>query len=560
MKNPLIKIFIFILINITFHQSSKALEIFFTSGDTDTAFIVDVQDATFQTFSLDNGSFNGSSENNGYPLVVINNEILISTRNGLATNTYSLSGTFLGTNYYSGNANFDQLLDGTTDGTKNYAVRCCFGNEVIVADLDWQNPQSLFNITEGGSGIAYDSRYRSLWVLDFNGEFINYSLTGEVISRFTLPRASNKSGLAYDARTGTLWFLDTDNSSVYNISTTGTVISETIIEGLSGSHNIFGGEIAFMPFSSPGDSMLSMSHNAFALRNAFNLQSAKTAQGLTYDCTVFDKNNICVSFAGTRSFGNDGIDNTTGALIIAHRPSANIRVGAYVDQNIGTSDSNGLKVKRGSPGYGLFGVWSQQTDGLGTQVRASVNSGSVDIETTRQAIETAEAGFGQSNIKSLGAQIELSHGFAASNDITVRPYLGYRKMSHKRAAYTEQSSDTVSSPFAYTALKQNTDSILVGVRFIGKLTAQTSATLSTGFEHNVKSTIDDYQAINTDIGTIPTISMGDNWMRKTRPTASLGVIHNIDKKQTVGLSVTHRKEAFQTGSITSGMLQYTAGF
>lgn len=304
----------------------------------------------------------------------------------------------------------------------------------------------------------------------------------------------------------------------------------------------------------------SLVSNASVLRNVLNMQSAKTAQGLTYDCTVFDVNNICISFAGTRSTGDNGIDATTGALIIAHRPTVNIRFGGYVDQNIGTSESNGLKVKRGSPGYGVFSVWSERTDGLGAEVRASANSGQVDIETTRQVIGTAEAGFGQSNIKSNGVQLEVSYGFAASNNITARPYLGYRRMSHKRAAYTEQSSDAVSFPLQYTGLKQSTDSILVGVRFIGKLTPQTSATIATGFEHNVKNTIDDYQAINADIGSISTIGMKDSWMSKTRPTASLGLVHNIDKKQTVGLSVTHRKEVLQTGSITMGMVQYSVGF
>ena len=277
---------------------------------------------------------------------------------------------------------------------------------------------------------------------------------------------------------------------------------------------------------------------------------------MSYDCTVFDANNICVSFAGTRSNGDNGFDATTGALIIAHRPTANIRFGAYVDQNIGTSDSNGLKVKRGSPGYGLFGVWSQSTDGLGTQVRASANSGKVDIETTRLAIDTAEAGVGQSNIKSNGVQVEVSQGYALNNQWTTRPYVGYRQMTNKRAAYTE--SATVNFPLTYAGLKQTTESILAGVRFIGKLTPQTSLTVSAGVEHDVKSSVDDYKATETDIGDI-SLSMAED-KKKNRPTASLGVVHSIDKTQTIGLSVVHRKEVLKSGNTTTGMLQYSVGF
>jgi hypothetical protein len=304
------------------------------------------------------------------------------------------------------------------------------------------------------------------------------------------------------------------------------------------------------------DTITSFGLNAAALRNTLNLQSAKTAQGLTYDCTVFDANNICVSFAGTRSNGDNGFDATTGALIIAHRPTANIRFGAYVDQNIGTTDSNGLKVKRSSPGYGLFGVWSQRNDGLGTEVRASANSGKVDIETTRLAVGTAEAGFGVSNIKSSGVQLEVSQGYAVNNQWVVRPYVGYRQMTNKRGAYTE--SATVDFPLTYAGLKQTTESILAGVRFVGKLTPQTSLTLSAGMERDVKSSVDDYKATEATIGDL-SLSMSEN-KKKSRPTASLGVVHSIDKTQTIGLSVVHRKEALQSGNTTTGMLQYSVGF
>jgi hypothetical protein len=49
-------------------------------------------------------------------------------------------------------------------------------------------------------------------------------------------------------------------------------------------------------------------------------------------------------------------------------------------------------------------------------------------------------------------------------------------------------------------------------------------------------------------------------MKNTRPTLSLGFTHVIDKAQRIGLSITHRKEAFESGSTTSGMVQYSRGF
>lgn len=133
-------------------------------------------------------------------------------------------------------------------------------------------------------------------------------------------------------------------------------------------------------------------------------------------------------------------------------------------------------------------------------------------------------------------------------------------MTNKRAAYTEMLSELVSSPLAYTALKQTTESVLLGSKFFAKLTPKTTLNSNFGFEYDVKTTVDNYQAVNTDIGPIDPSNM-----KKARPVFSVGVVHALDKTQTVGFSLTHRKEALASSSTwsaytTYGMLQYSVGF
>jgi hypothetical protein len=41
---------------------------------------------------------------------------------------------------------------------------------------------------------------------------------------------------------------------------------------------------------------------------------------------------------------------------------------------------------------------------------------------------------------------------------------------------------------------------------------------------------------------------------------SFALNHDIDKTQRIGVSLTHRKEAFASGSTTSAFLQYSKGF
>jgi len=310
------------------------------------------------------------------------------------------------------------------------------------------------------------------------------------------------------------------------------------------------------PFSQ--DTSESMALNAFALRNAFNLQSAKIAQGLSYDCTVYDEKNICVSFAGTRSEGKD-FDATTGALIMAHQPSKHFRLGAYVDQSYDASTSGGLTTKNGKPGFGVFGVWTQNTDGLGAQVRVSANMGKVGIETQREAVETAEAGFGKSNIESRGWQLEYSQGYAINSIWTARPYVGYRKTTHTRAAYTEQSSDDVTAPLTYGSVKQNTDTVTAGITFAHTEMAKTSMFLTAGVEHELRNRMDRYGASSSEIEGIGSIDLSTD-KRKTHLALALTVNHDIDKTQRIGVSLNHRKEAFAPGAVTSAGVQYSKGF
>jgi hypothetical protein len=70
----------------------------------------------------------------------------------------------------------------------------------------------------------------------------------------------------------------------------------------------------------------------------------------------------------------------------------------------------------------------------------------------------------------------------------------------------------------------------------------------------IKSRIQDI-----DIAGIDSIDMSSE-KRKARPIASFALNHDIDRTQRVGLSVTHRKEAFALGSTTWAYLQYSKGF
>lgn len=313
---------------------------------------------------------------------------------------------------------------------------------------------------------------------------------------------------------------------------------------------------AFVSYAlSAADTLASFRPQAFALRNAFNLQSNNIAQGLSYDCTLFDAKNICASFTGTRSTQNgSNVDATTGTLVIAHRPAANVRFGGYINQNLSTSNQGGLRLERSNPGLGAFVNYGLAS---GLNVRGSISYGKMDMETTREAIDTAEAGVGKSNIKSQGVQIELNKAFDIKPGWTATPYGGLRKVTTKRAGYSETASDTVTAPLTYADLQQSQTTAFGGVRFLGNIAPQTQLLLSAGVEHDMSSKIDDYAA--TGVDGLGSISMQGN-VKKTRPVLSAALSYDIAKNEQASIGVHHRQEAFDSKAITSVGFTYTKGF
>ena len=181
----------------------------------------------------------------GYP-VAITSTIWLGHRDNQGATEYTLAGTPTG-NTSAGGPTITQILDGTTDGTNNYGVTCCEAQNIVtIANADWSNQQTLFNLNTSGNGIAFDTSSNSLFVSFFSGEVVNYSLTGTVLGSFN----ANLLGLAYDQSSDTLF--GWTGSSLDQYSKTGTLLqSQSIDVGAFGVTNPFGGEIAISAVPEP---------------------------------------------------------------------------------------------------------------------------------------------------------------------------------------------------------------------------------------------------------------------------------------------------------------------
>jgi hypothetical protein len=312
--------------------------------------------------------------------------------------------------------------------------------------------------------------------------------------------------------------------------------------------------------SNPADTQQSLVNTSSALQNTYTLQNSVLANSFSYDCNVFGENDICVSAGGrnTAVSAANGLNNTSALLIAAYRLHPNYRVGAYADQNLSMSNAGStVNLGNNTPLIGLFGVWSENLDGTGTEVKVAAAYGQKNTTVTRQVVGTSEPGSGSSTLNSQGAQVTVKYGFGVTPSVIISPYMGMRYTQNNMNGYTESTSATVTTPLTYSALNTNATTALVGVgtsyHFIPKATVFASA----GVEADTNTANGIYSA--TGIAGLTPINFNANPV-KTRPTATVGAYYDVEKNQRLGITGIYRQEPFRAVSTTSVMATYTIGF
>ena len=303
--------------------------------------------------------------------------------------------------------------------------------------------------------------------------------------------------------------------------------------------------------------MSALNQTTTALQNAFTLQNTVLVNGFTYDCSVFDKNNVCVS-VGARgtSVNTESVNSTGGLLIGAYRINNKIRAGAYIDQNLSTNSTGTVKVANASPMVGVFGVWNERLDGTGTEVKVSAGYGQKNTTMTRPVVDGTEAGSGSSTLTSQGVQAIGKYGFAVADKTLVSPYVGLRYTQNNMGGYTEGSSATVTAPLTYSAVNTNATTVVAGLGANYKVMPDVTLLASAGLENDLNTSNGTYSA--TGLYGINPINFNSNPVR-TRATASAGAYYDLAKNQRVSLSYIFRQEQFQGVNTNAAFLTYAVG-
>ena len=309
------------------------------------------------------------------------------------------------------------------------------------------------------------------------------------------------------------------------------------------------------------DTQASLNSLAPKLRGAFSTQAIATnfANMNTYDCSLFDAKGVCVSVGGQQTYVDNPSSNITSTVVVAgYKVSPQIRIGGFLNQNINNNTVSGVHISNRNPLMGLFAVWNQKEDRLGYQVKIANAYQDKDVTTTRDVIDSSEAGIGRTNLNTQSYVGELSYAFMANEDKTmVRPYAAIRYTRIKQDGYTEQTSAGVTAPLTYSALADRSTTALVGVKLNHKLAEKVNLTGSIGIEQDIHHQVDNLTA--TGIAGLTSENFSDS-LKRTRPVASIGAYYMPVKNQRISADVYYQQLPFQSTGAATAYVNYTIGF
>ena len=300
-----------------------------------------------------------------------------------------------------------------------------------------------------------------------------------------------------------------------------------------------------------------------SLHDLYNMRAAQIASASKYDCTAFDKNDACFTFAGRLTdVGGKDAHTVDGAFIGAYRLAPGLRIGGYLAPGLPGKGGDAVEVDNEVPAVGLFGDWAQSADGTGFSAHFSGHYQVSSVEIQRPvAVSTpiplffSEPGHGSATLYARGASAVFSYGLPFSQWLAA-PYAGLQATSITRGGYTEAASASVTAPVTFRSLTERQTTAVAGLKLSHPVSQRTTLHLSGGLEHDFSHDIDN-DVGTSSFGTSTTVFGGP--YRQTRGVAGVGVSYDIAPLRSVTGSLDARQEALGGNSYT-GVVSYQVGF
>ena len=275
----------------------------------------------------------------------------------------------------------------------------------------------------------------------------------------------------------------------------------------------------------------------------------------TYDCNFFDSKGGCFSF-GSRYTDVQSPSMQTNSFVATggYKIDNHFRIAGFIDQNLNNNTAHNIDIENKGPLVGLIGVWNQNANQLGWQIKVANAYQSKDASIKRSVTGTSEAGSGKTDIDSQSYVAEFSYNYAATSSLLLRPYVALRYALVKQEGYTETGVD---NPLTYNSIRDRSKTALVGLKVKKQLTDKVVAKGSVGLEHDLSHKTDNLEVSGVSGLTSESFT---NKLDKTRPVASVGADYYIDPTQRLSATAFYQELPFASTKARTLYLNYMLAF
>ena len=309
-------------------------------------------------------------------------------------------------------------------------------------------------------------------------------------------------------------------------------------------------------FGSVAKLQSSVQATANNMRGAFNSMtgSMNFANMTTYDCDLFGGNGGCVSVGG-RYTGTDNPDTSASAIIAkaGYKFNEHFRYGAFVDQTV-NSKSHQVDMDMNTPMIGLMGVWNQNPDQLGMQMKLANTYQKTDATITRDAPISGDDYKGDTDINAQSYVAELSwRHLNNQKDTLLQPFVATRYAIIDQDGYSD-------GLVTYGSVEQKTLTALGGVKAKHQLNPKMTLTGSIGVEHDLDEDTDDLSVSVSGVSGLTAASMTSGGEDKTRLLGSVGAQYYLTKDQRIEAKFMYEQLRYNDANYKTAYVNYMIGF
>ena len=433
---------------------------------------------------------------------------------------------------------------GTMDGIENTGSIATFNNAQTGATYSGTLPVN-YNII-----INSPTSYGQMFVTSEAGSTnfgVSSSSDNLTIGQYTNVMTGVSDGNVGATRSGSL-----EGNGTSGVGTANWVLTETASGSSAWDLNITGD---YVYFGSVATLQNSVNNTASAMRGAFNsiTSSMNFANMTTYDCNLFGNNGGCVSVGG-RYTGTDNPDTTATAVVAkaGYKFNEHFRYGAFVDQTANSKTGN-VDMDMNTPMVGLMGVWNQNPDQLGMQVKLANTFQSTDASITRNdGLSTNYTGDTDINAQSYVAELSWRH-LNNQKDTLLQPFVATRYAIIDQDGYSDGLVN-------YGSVEQKTLTALAGVKAFYQYSHKMTYMGSLGVEHDLDEDADDLSVSVSGVSGLTAASMTDGSEDKTRLLGSVGARFFVTPNQRLEGKVMYEQLRYNNADNTTAYVNYTIGF